>query len=65
MITATIFRLFCSIAGSEPAYFAAFDSGDHDQEACQMVGGLLQAYFSYKTDKPAQCACRPVTLAHI
>ncbi len=60
MIAALVFRLFCSIAGNEPVYFAQFDSGDHDLEACQLTGGLLQAYFTYKTDKPAVCQCRPV-----
>ncbi len=56
---ALFFRLFCSVAGSDPIYFASFDSGDHDQEACQLGSALYSMYLTRSEQKPVKCWCAP------
>jgi len=60
------FRLFCSLTpASTPAYFATFDSGNEDQDTCEVAAIMFATYYQQFAHKAeAKCWCNEMKPAH-
>ena len=54
--TAPIYRMYCSVE-TRVAYFATFDSGDSDGQACGTTATLWDMYLESKRIPDHKCWC--------